>query len=329
MSEFTMRVGGAEIIAVTDMNIIYPRPLPELFPEVPVEAWDAYRDDFADTFAGNHIRLEIGCYVVRSQGQTILIDTGYGPGPIEGEDGQLMDNLSANGVEANDVDVVFFSHLHPDHTGWNMILENGNVTNPTFPNARYIVHELDLEHFRKPEVEASMSFPFMYRDVEPLDNLGILDTIDEDTDLTPEVRAVHTPGHTPGHMSVVVADDGEEAIIQGDVFIHPAQVVEDDWNCIFDVDWPLTTETRRARCWTTPRTRAQRLSPAISPYPASAVSVAATASGTIRSGWTSCQRLAEGNRHDNRRGTSSTQQHRHRRDDAPGARSCSHSQLQD
>lgn len=245
MSEFTMRVGDAEIIAVTDMNIIYPRPLPELFPSVPLEAWDDYRGDFADTFAGNHIRLEIGCYVVRSQGQTILIDTGYGPGPIEGEDGQLMDNLSAMGVAATDVDVVFFSHLHPDHTGWNMVWGEEIPTEPTFPNARYVVHSLDLEHFRKPEVQASMSFPFMHRDVEPLDKLGILDTIDEDTDLTRELRAVHTPGHTPGHMSVVVTSGGEDAIIQGDVFIHPAQVVEDNWNCIFDVDWPLTTETRR------------------------------------------------------------------------------------
>ena len=95
--------------------------MPELFPAVPLEAWDDYRGDFPETFAGNHIRLEIGCYVVRSQGQTILVDTGYGPGPIEGELGQLMDNLSANGVEAGDVDVVFFSHLHPDHTGWNTV----------------------------------------------------------------------------------------------------------------------------------------------------------------------------------------------------------------
>lgn len=247
MSEFTMQVGDAKIIAVTDMNIIYPKPLPELFPAVPVEAWDDYREEFADTFAGNHIRLEIGCYVVRSQGQTILIDTGYGPGPIEGELGRLIDNLSAAGVEAGDVDVVFFSHLHPDHTGWNTVWgeEEEIPTEPTFPNARYVVHELDLEHFRKPETQASMSFPFMHRDVEPLDTLGILDTIDEDTNLTTEVKAVHTPGHTPGHMSVVVASGGQDAIIQGDIFIHPAQVVEDDWNCIFDVDWPLATEARR------------------------------------------------------------------------------------
>ncbi len=245
MSEFTLHVGGAEIIALTDMNIVYPMTLDSLFPAVPREAWEEYRILFPDTFEGERIRLEIGCYVVRSGGQTILIDTGYGPGPIEGEVGVLMDGLAASGVAPKDVDIVFLSHLHPDHVGWNVHDGPGGNLEPIFPHARYIVHELDLAHFRKPEVEATMSFPFMGRLVESIDRLGLLDTLTEDANLTPEVRAIHTPGHTPGHMSVLVESNGEEALIQGDVFIHPAQISQDDWNCHFDVDWPLSVETRR------------------------------------------------------------------------------------
>ena len=245
MTDFTLRVGNAEIIAVTDMNIVYPMPLDDLFPDVPTDAWQPYRQDYPDTFEGERIRLEIGCYVVRSGGQTILIDTGYGPGPIEGELGVLMDNLAASGVAPADVDTVFFSHLHPDHVGWNVIEGEGGAMEPAFPNARYVVHELDLAHFRKPEVEASMSFPFMDQLVESVDRLGMLDTINKDTNLTPEVRAYHTPGHTPGHMSVLVSSGSEEALIQGDVFVHPAQITEHEWNCVFDVDWPISNETRR------------------------------------------------------------------------------------
>ena len=85
----------------------------------------------------------------------------------------------------------------------------------------------------------------MDRCVESIVRLGLFDTLTGDTDLTPEVRALHTPGHTPGHMSILVASQGREALIQGDVLVHPAQVSEDDWNCHFDFDWPLSTETRR------------------------------------------------------------------------------------
>ena len=46
-------------------------------------------------------------------------------------------------------------------------------------------------------------------------------------------------------MSILVSSQGEEALIQGDVLVHPAQVTEDDWNCHFDHDWPVSTDTRR------------------------------------------------------------------------------------
>ena len=82
--------------------------------------------------------------------------------------------------------------------------------------------------------------------VERLVELGLLDILTEDTQLTPEVRALHTPGHTPGHMSVLVSSQGQQALIEGDVFVHPAQITEDEWNCHFDYDWPLSNVTRRA-----------------------------------------------------------------------------------
>ena len=247
MSDFILNVGGVEIVALSDMNFPFPMPLPELFSTVPAEAWAPFKDLYPDTFDGDHMLIEIGCYLVRSQGRTILIDTGYGEGPIEsigGRMGELMDDLAAKGVSPGDVDTVFISHLHSDHVGWNVVERDGKLL-PAFPNARYVAHQADLDHFRRPDIQAASSVQFMDRCVESIVDLGLFDTLTEDTDLTPEVRAVHTPGHTPGHMSVMVSSQGEEALIQGDVFVHPAQVTEDDWNCHFDYDWPLSTVTRR------------------------------------------------------------------------------------
>ena len=247
MSDFTLKVGAVEIVALSDMNFPFPIPLPQLFSTVPDKAWAPYRESYPDTFDGDHMLIEIGCYLVRSQGRTILIDTGYGEGPIEsigGRQGELMDDLAAKGVTPEEVDTVFISHLHSDHVGWNVMEQDGRLV-PAFPNARYIAHQADLDHFRRPDIQAASSFPFMDRCVESIVNLGLFDMLTEDTNLTSEVKALHTPGHTPGHMSILVSSQGEEALIQGDVLIHPAQVTEDDWNCHFDYDWPLSTETRR------------------------------------------------------------------------------------
>ena len=247
MSGYTMRVGDVEILALSDMSLPFSMPLTQLFPTTTPELWAPYRELYPNAFEQDHMLIEIGCYLLRSAGQVILVDTGYGQGPIEaigGRMGEMLDSLADNGIEPEEVDVVFLSHLHSDHVGWN-VLDVEDRLEATFMNARYLVHQADLEHFRKPEVQAAASFPFMDRCVETIVRLGMLDTLDDDTDLTNEVRAIYTPGHTPGHMSILVTSRGEEAMIQGDVLVHPAQVTEEEWNCHFDHDWAMATETRK------------------------------------------------------------------------------------
>ena len=247
MSDFVLRVGAVEIVALSDMNLPFPMSLTQLFPATSPEVWAPYKELYPDAFEQDHMLIEIGCYLVRSEGQTILVDTGYGEGPIEaigGRRGELMDDLAAKGINPEEVNTVFLSHLHSDHVGWNVV-ERGGKLAPAFPNARYMAHQADLAHFRRADVQAASTFPFMDRCLESIADMGLLDTLTEDANLTGEVRALHTPGHTPGHMSILVASEGQEALIQGDVLVHPAQVTEDGWNCHFDFDWPVATETRR------------------------------------------------------------------------------------
>src|SRR6266511_1265091 len=152
MGSFRMTIGAVEILALTDMNLVFPMPLKELWAQVAPEAWQPYREKYPDTFAGDYMRIEIGCYLVRSQGRTILIDTGYGEGPIAsigGLRGQLMADLASKKVRPDEVDRVFLSHLHSDHVGWNTTVREGQAI-PTFPNARYMVHQADWDAFRKP-----------------------------------------------------------------------------------------------------------------------------------------------------------------------------------
>jgi glyoxylase-like metal-dependent hydrolase (beta-lactamase superfamily II) len=55
-----------------------------------------------------------------------------------------------------------------------------------------------------------------------------------------------TPGHTPGHMSILITSGGEQALVLGDVAHNPVQIQEPDWVSRADIDPDLTRRTRRA-----------------------------------------------------------------------------------
>jgi glyoxylase-like metal-dependent hydrolase (beta-lactamase superfamily II) len=142
------------------------------------------------------------------------------------------------------VDTVFFTHLHPDHVGWNLVQAGANPR-ATFPRARYVMHQADWETFKKPEVRASFPFQYWEETLAPLENLGVLDLVSGERPLSGEITAIPTPGHTPGHMSLAIVSGGQRALILGDVAIHPAQITETDWAVIFEMDQALAAQMRR------------------------------------------------------------------------------------
>lgn len=254
MAEGKLIVGNVDILALTDGEGDFPFPLSQLFPSVPAEAWTPFRQRYPELFGGPDTwRNHYGCYLLRSQGRTILVDTGIGskatnPGMVNmlagGVDGRLMAELQAAGVRPEDVDIVFFTHLHPDHVGWNLV-QGGVNPRPTFPRARYVVHQADWETFKRPEVRASFPFQYWEETLSPLENLGVLDLVSAERTLTGEITAIPTPGHTPGHMSLTIVSGGQRALILGDVALHPAQVTETDWAVIFEMDQALAAQMRR------------------------------------------------------------------------------------
>ena len=85
-------------------------------------------------------------FVVRTPHHTILVDTCTGedkghPPPFDFPGKERWRNeLFALGIGYEQVDYVFCTHLHIDHTGWNTTLRDGRWV-PTFPNAKYIFHK--------------------------------------------------------------------------------------------------------------------------------------------------------------------------------------------
>ena len=242
MANNIIRVGNVEIMSLSDGLLEFD--LCNFFPTIPQENWQQYTDHLTEE---HHVRFNLGSFLVRSEGRTILVDTGLGPKPADTPDvpwGTLLEDFTANGIRPEDIDMVVMTHLHRDHVGWNLQSQNGKYT-PTFPNARYWMSTKDWEACHQPEVQKDR-FPNAPSCVWPLEALGLVELMQGEHVLTRDLTAIPTPGHTPGHVSILITSQGERALILGDVAHNPAQVHETDWVSRADMDPDVTRQTRRA-----------------------------------------------------------------------------------
>ncbi|MCH8087401.1 MAG: MBL fold metallo-hydrolase [Chloroflexi bacterium] len=234
MPDYQVSRGNAEVISLPDGK--GRAAATDVFPNVPASEWDRYPGARG---ADGKLDVNFGSFVVRSQGVTILVDTGWGPG----YPGVLLDELREKGIGIDEIGIVAITHIHPDHVGWNVIEENGKAR-LTFPKARYLIPKGDYDHFRqRHELEKA---PHMTSQVLALEPLGAMEITDGETSLTSEVTLVPTPGHTPGHVSVDIYSQGQRAFILGDVINFPAQAHETHWELIYDNDHKLAQSTREA-----------------------------------------------------------------------------------
>lgn len=230
MPDYKISVGNAEVLSVTDGAD--RAPASALFPKVATSEWNAYPGLVGDD---GKLDINFGSFVIRSQGKTILVDTGWG----KDYPGKLMDELREKGASVDEIDIVAFTHLHIDHVGWNIAEEDG-ASRLTFPNARYYVPKIDFDFFNE-DLESNS---YMASQVNSLESLGALELIESDTALTSEVTMVSTPGHTPGHMSLSILSDGQRGYILGDVINVASQANETHWEIIYDNDHAMARETR-------------------------------------------------------------------------------------
>lgn len=189
--------------------------------------------------------LPIGCFLVRTGDRTILVDAGMGPamrddGPrrlLVG--GQLPLGLRAVGVAPSDITDVVCTHLHADHCGW---LFGGDAA-PFFPHAAVWFGAGDWEHFvEDPDV---LMFDHIRRGFRAAAGRGdLLRPARDDTAVAPGVTLIMTPGHTPGHLSVVISSGGRRALLLGDAIVCPVQLDEPTWRSMGDVDPALARRVR-------------------------------------------------------------------------------------
>jgi glyoxylase-like metal-dependent hydrolase (beta-lactamase superfamily II) len=156
---------------------------------------------------------------------------------------EFLKHIAEAGFPREKVDAVVCTHLHVDHVGWNT-MKDGDRWVPTFPNARYLIGKTEYEHWIK-ETEGEQPL-IMADSVIPIFEAGLAQTVEMDRRVSPEIRLVPTPGHTPGHVSVMIESRGETAVITGDMVHHPCQMGRPDWLSMFDADQSAANARRHA-----------------------------------------------------------------------------------
>lgn len=245
----TWKIGDVTVSRVVEMVMPIPPTmlLPDATPEnlEPMSPW--LRPHFL--LDDHQIPLSIHTFLIESDGARIVVDTCIGNDkprdfPEWNErQSDFLEQLAARGAPADAVDLVMCTHLHVDHVGWNTRLVEERWV-PTFPNARYLFGRQEWDYWKNEEDP----FGREARDdsIVPILDAGLADLVETDHRLTGEVILVPTPGHTPGHVSVLIESMGERAIITGDLFHHPCQFAQPNWEDLADVDTVQAAQTRQS-----------------------------------------------------------------------------------
>ena len=207
------------------------------FPEETAEDLVTACDPHLDA-AGN-IELAYTSLVVRSSHGVVVIDTGLEH--RAGEGSPLAAGLREVGAAETDVQHVILSHGHPDHLGGLARVAEAS-REPVFSSARHHLWGTEWEHWTATKAVSGMAAEAQ-RHLGPIEPLVELHSVE--AEILPGVALIPTPGHTPGHLSVVIRSQGETAVYLGDVVAHQVMVEHPDWQFVFDSIPQLARTTRR------------------------------------------------------------------------------------
>lgn len=167
--------------------------------------------DIDDLEGRGRVLMPVSCYLVQHGEQLVLFDAGLDAalvGRSQRQNGQTLslkrtiaDQLKEIGVDPAMVGTLIVSHYHGDHHGQAEAV----------PNARLLIGAGDAKTLRSKDDKGALA-PW-------LEGKRPVEEVSADRDLFGDGRVVvlFTPGHTPGHLSLLVKLDGTPFILTGDL----------------------------------------------------------------------------------------------------------------
>jgi glyoxylase-like metal-dependent hydrolase (beta-lactamase superfamily II) len=235
-------IGGFTVTMVSDGNLVLPADT--LAVDLPPEELTAFlesrhRDPETRFSHTNHAVIDAG-------EARVLVDVGSGD-RFQPSAGRLTENLAAAGIALDSITHVVLTHAHPDHV-WGMMDDFGDEPRIPAPNYAMGAQEFDwwTAEGRVEQVpEAMQAFVVGARNAL-LPMAERIRMVEDGAEIVPGVRIIATPGHTPGHMSVMVESEGEAMLVAGDALTHAYVSFErPEWRFAFDMDAEQAAATRR------------------------------------------------------------------------------------
>ncbi|MFK4227880.1 MBL fold metallo-hydrolase [Streptomyces sp. NPDC019890] len=252
-----IKLGDVTVTRIEEMHGPVGMTPQQFFPGSPEQAWRRHED----MLVPDHLNADDGIvqvamqtWLLRSEGRTILVDTGIGNDKarpaVPAWDHMLLDylgNLQRAGVRPRDVDLVVNTHLHVDHVGWNTRLDDGTWV-PTFPNATYLMPKADFEFWNpanNPNITGGVNENVFEDSVAPVHAAGQVRLWEGSHTIDANLRLEAAPGHTPGSSVLKLNSGSDRALFAGDLVHTPLQVMEPDHNSCFCEDAAGARATRR------------------------------------------------------------------------------------
>ncbi|RON52282.1 MBL fold metallo-hydrolase [Pseudomonas frederiksbergensis] len=216
---YRYRVGDFQVTALSDGTV--PQDLHALLTNTTPAETDGL---LKNAFLSNPAEVSINAFLIDTGSRLVLVDTGSGALFGPGKGGKLLGSLKAAGYAPEQINDILLTHIHTDHSGG--LVSEGQLV---FPKATVHVGKPDVDLFLDPaNIHGVNGYDKRYfeeavKTVGPYVKAGKVVPFNGVTELFPGVKAIPTPGHTPGHSFYRFESKGESIEFIGDI-VHVASV---------------------------------------------------------------------------------------------------------
>lgn len=230
---YRFEVGERRVVALSDGTV--PQDLHALLRGASPSEIDTILNR---AFMVNPIEASINAYLIEVGNRIALVDTGAGAFFSPGAGGKLVDSLRSAGYRADQVTDVLLTHIHTDHSG-GLVDTQGRMV---FRNATIHVGQQDVDFFLAPaNQKGARGYDKMYfeqatKSMQPYIKAGKVKGFQSAAEIMPGLKAVPTPGHTPGHAFFVLESKGDTLEFIGDVLhVQSVQMARPEITIVYDV----------------------------------------------------------------------------------------------